>query len=78
MRRHRIAGCGMSARDRGRTDIGVQYLLIERAITDDTPDGQPWPPALQDRWHLIRSLPGARTLWRRISLNASANTSNNA
>jgi hypothetical protein len=49
------------------------FLLIERAVTDDAPDGQPWPPTtLMDRWVLVRSLPGHRTLWRRITLSETA------
>jgi hypothetical protein len=52
-----------------------QLLLVEDVTTDNAPDGQMWPPALGDRWVVARELDGARTLWRRISLNAS-NTSN--
>lgn len=52
--------------------IAVQVfgaLTIEHASTDDALDGQPWPPTtLMDGWHLIRSLPGGQTLWRRITL----------
>jgi len=43
-------------------------LLIERVITDDAPDDQPWPPTLGDGWVLVRALPDQRTLWRRITL----------
>jgi hypothetical protein len=43
-------------------------LLIECEITDDAPDGQPWPPTgLGAGWWLVRQLPNRRTLWRRIS-----------
>jgi hypothetical protein len=55
----------VSARDNHRP---VQ-LLIEHAITDDCPDGQPWPPLLGSSWWLVRSIPEQRqTLWRKISL----------
>jgi hypothetical protein len=48
-----------------------QILLIERIATADCESGQPWPPALLDRWHLVHSTDGT-TLWRRISLVTNA------
>ena len=43
-------------------------LSIERAVTDDALDGQPWPPTgLMDGWVLVHALPDHKTLWRRIS-----------
>jgi hypothetical protein len=50
-------------------------MLIEYAVTNDAPDGQPWPPALDDGWHLVRDLPDNKTLWRRISLAAATTAS---
>jgi hypothetical protein len=50
-------------------------LLIEHVMTLDAPDGQPWPPALLNGWHLVRSGNG-QTWWRRITL-ADSELSNN-
>jgi hypothetical protein len=47
-------------------------LQIERVVTLDGLDGQPWPPTgLNDGWHLIRSS-GGETTWRRITLAVSS------
>jgi hypothetical protein len=43
-------------------------LQIEREITDDALDGQPWPPGLGEHWWLVKRLPSHRTVWRRIFL----------
>jgi hypothetical protein len=42
-----------------------QALVIEHTTTEDAPDGQCWPPALGEGWHLLRTVDG-HTLWRRI------------
>jgi hypothetical protein len=48
------------------TSVAGQVLVVERAVTDDAPDGQPWPPVLGDGWVLVRAIGEVRTLWRRI------------
>jgi hypothetical protein len=45
------------------------FLKIERAVTTDGIDGQPWPPTtLLDGWVLIRTI-DSQSAWRRISLS---------
>jgi hypothetical protein len=51
-------------RERART---IPLLRIERAVTRDLPDGRQWPPLGSD-WRVVRHLPDAQTLWRRLRL----------
>jgi hypothetical protein len=48
-------------------------MRIDHTITADMPDGQALPPFINDGvvWHVVHPLPGARTLWRKISLQPS-------
>jgi hypothetical protein len=52
--------------------LSGQALRIEHAVTADMPDGQPLPPFIEGNVvsHVVRRLPNARTLWRRIALYA--------
>jgi hypothetical protein len=47
------------------SDTGT--VRVERAITKDHFDGQPWPPD-GDGWHMTRTLDDWRHEWRRITL----------
>jgi hypothetical protein len=51
--------------------VTTARLIVEYSTTADMPDGQCLPPYLEDNvvWHVVRRLPGARTLWRRIRLS---------
>ena len=50
----------------------MSALTIIYEITDDTPDGLPWPPVGDDHhWHVVRRDRG-RTTWRRIELQVGA------
>jgi hypothetical protein len=42
-------------------------IEIRHAITPDDPLGEPWPPATDDNWHVVRRAAGF-TLWRAIEL----------
>jgi hypothetical protein len=58
------------------TDSGVG-LIIEHTTTVDMPDGQPLPPYIDDDgavWGVVRHLPGARTLWRRVRLSSKTSS----
>jgi hypothetical protein len=46
-------------------------LVIVYAVTDDTPDGLPWPPVGDDdhHWYAVKHEHG-RTFWRRVALGA--------
>jgi hypothetical protein len=48
-------------------------ILIEHLTTGDMPDNQPLPPFMDDNaiWHVVRRLPDQKTLWRRISLQTT-------
>jgi hypothetical protein len=45
-------------------------LSITHILTRDDPDGQPWPPADDVMWVVVRSANGF-TLWRCISITPS-------
>jgi hypothetical protein len=49
-------------------------MRIDYTITADMPDGQALPPFMDESvvWHVVRRLPGGSTLWRSISIRASA------
>jgi hypothetical protein len=55
------------------TTASMPMLMIEHAVTCNMDDGQSLPPIIEDGvvWHAVCPLPGARTLWRRISLQPS-------
>lgn len=42
-------------------------LTITHAITEDLPDGQPWPPDGDGFWSIVRRANGC-TKWRRVIL----------
>jgi hypothetical protein len=44
--------------------------VITYVITEDGPDGQPWPPSGTDFWVIVTRMHGF-TRWRRISLQAN-------
>ena len=51
----------------------MMTMRIDYTITADMPDGQPLPPYCDGAvWHVVRQLPGGSTLWRSISIRASA------
>jgi hypothetical protein len=56
-------------------DPGVR-LIVELIKTADMPDGQPLPPHFDDDaiWRIVRHLPGARTLWRRVRLSSKTSS----
>lgn len=47
----------------------MSRLVIIYVVTDDTPDGLPWPPVGDDnhRWWAVKHERG-RTTWRRVTL----------
>ena len=48
----------------------VPQLVIEHAVTTDfIGTDEPWPPVEDGRWALVRRLPHARTLWRRVAIS---------
>jgi hypothetical protein len=48
-------------------------LVIEHAVTHDMADGQPLPPHYNGAvWRVLRHQPDHTTLWRSISIRASA------
>jgi len=54
------------------TECG-NHLVIEHQITADMADNQPLPPLYEHDaiWRVVRRLPGHKTLWRRISLQTT-------
>jgi hypothetical protein len=51
----------------------MMAMRIDYTITADMPDGQALPPYYDGAvWHVVRQLPGGSTLWRSISIRASA------
>ena len=65
---------GTRRRDRA---AAAAHILVEYADTADMPDGQPLPPYIDSDgaiWRVIRRLPGARTLWRRIRLSSETSS----
>jgi len=48
----------------------MMAMRIDHIITSDMDDGQSLPPLIEDGvvWHVVCRLPGARTLWRKISI----------
>jgi hypothetical protein len=60
-----------------RRAAAAAHILIEYADTADMPDGQPLPPYIDDDgavWRVVRHLPGARTLWRRVRLSSKTSS----
>ena len=45
----------------------MSRFIIIHEVTDDTPDGIPWPPIDDYFWCAIKR-DGGRTTWRRISI----------
>jgi len=56
----------MDSTDEMHTEIFTN-VRIERVVTHDAFDGQPWPPP-GGGWRLVRQLKGWRSVWQRISL----------
>lgn len=50
--------------------VNPPALQIAYAITDDLPDGQPWPPDGADYWAVVTRAHGY-TCWRRIFLETT-------
>jgi hypothetical protein len=51
----------------------MMAMRIDYLVTADMPDGQPLPPYYDGAvWHVVHPLPGGFTLWRSISIRASA------
>ena len=51
----------------------IPTLVIKHAVTADMADGQPLPPHYDGAvWRVLRHQPDHTTLWRSISIRASA------
>jgi hypothetical protein len=48
----------------------VSTLVIIYEVTDDTPDGLPWPPVGEDHFWCAIKRDRGRTTWRRVTLQA--------
>ena len=57
-------------------DPGAGFI-VELIKTADMSDGQPLPPYFDSDgaiWRVVRHLPGARTLWRRVRLSSKTSS----